>query len=179
MRKMMIAMALSLTAISAPVGAELKDYAKAGNWDIYTDDHDCTMSAEFQSTSTLAIDYDARSGLSTVRFTVPQTKSLDTGDTRQVMTVFSNGTASSIDTGWGTKTFIAIKANEETLLTHIFDDQFLIDLVKYKTLAFFYNERILTSYNLADSTRAIQLLRQCAEARSRENPSDPFKFDKA
>jgi hypothetical protein len=167
-----------VTVGAQPAHAELREYGKAGFWYIYSDVHDCTMTGNFGTAGDLALDFDSRKNQVTIRFDVPQTSSLKSGDIRDIKIAFSSGTSASVDLGWGTKPFIAANNNGHVFFVRTLDEEFLTDMGKYTRLGFFYKDTILSAYNLEGSGKAVAMLRECALVRGNANPSDPFAGEK-
>lgn len=148
-------------------------YERVNGWAVFRNTGSCRMVSVFNDDTSLSVDLDVRRNESFLTFVDPSIKSLKEGDTREIDIFFMEP---KYDDGWGKKKFsVGITESGSAIFSVFLDDEIVTDIAKYKTLAFFYRERLVQSFPLEGSAKVVEALRRCAHDERRRNPSDPFE----
>lgn len=175
-----LALLASLATASAHTPAEGKvgrtQFAQAGGWSIFNDQHSCKSVTSFQDNSGLIVEYDKRLEKVTLYFSDPSVKSLEDGDKRALKVLLYQKSGNRSDTDWGSPKFsVTVTGDDTRYFVHDFKSKMLNELAKYDVVAFFYHGTLVKSFKLTDSAAMSVKLKACARERARMNPSDPFK----
>lgn len=148
-------------------------YKTVQGWNIYRNSEDCGAAAVFKS-SILEVSYNAKKHSTSVLFTYPDGTSLSEGDQRTIGIYFlkQDGT---LDSGWKSLQFTAhLLDNSPILFSPNLNDPAFSDFSAAKTVGFFYNEKLISSYNLAGLSDALREVRQCSLLVNHLNSRDVF-----
>jgi hypothetical protein len=173
-----LAAALSTTAAHAQAAGKVRrtQFAQAGGWSIFSDNHSCKAVTSFKDNSGIVLEYDKRLEKVVLSFSDPTVKSLSDGDERKVKIFFYGKGSNRSDTSWGSPKFkVTVTRDGTRYFVREFKTTMLDDLAKNDVLAFFYHGKLIESFKLTDTAAMVLQLTACAGIRARANPIDPFK----
>ncbi|GAA4220131.1 hypothetical protein GCM10022253_23540 [Sphingomonas endophytica] len=146
---------------------------RSNGWVVADNDGACLLAREYESASTLFVNYDY--GLDNVRiiYTDPAFRSADRGKSYKISLSFVRGGA--IDDGWGVLTALGTKIDGVGGISMSLKGwEALKDLSSSSVMAFVLDDKVLASLKLDGSSEAVEALRKCAKEQQRLNPSDPL-----
>jgi hypothetical protein len=175
-----LALVASLATASAYTPADAKvsrtQFAQAGGWSIFNDQHSCKSVTSFKDNSGLIVEYDKRLEKVTLYFSDPSVKSLEDGDKRALKVLLYQKSGIRSDTDWGSPKFTVTVTRDDTrYFVRDFKPKLLDELAKYDVVAFFYRDALVKSFKLTSSAAMAVKLKACARERAKTNPSDPFE----
>ena len=174
----MLALALALALADLPS----KSYAgrNINGWIMGVQDDGCSISTSFtakssQLQSTIYFKYEAGHDRIWIGFGHDKFASLDPNQTYEIETDFIiNG---KLDNGWGKTKYAAFKDGDDKggrLIAKFNSVDMLKDLGRATTIAFFKDDKMLTTFPIGDLAPGIVALKACASEVEREHPADPF-----
>lgn len=177
MNKLITAVATLGILLSSPtLAAEetQKLYEDAGSgWIVTTNGKDCYASRFYEKGDALIVSYVPDDDTTYLSLTIEAASSLKEGAKIPLYIYFMSG--NNLDEGWGKSEFNAVSNNQ---LIGMFDGRDMLkDLSVKSVVAFSLDDkadRIIGSYRLDGSAKAMNSLRKCAFIKRGLNPDDPF-----
>jgi hypothetical protein len=176
---MLLRIAALATALTVTTAAFAREDVKVGSWLITEKENLCYAMASFTEHQTkneagLAVSYDAKTKNASIIFSNTKATSIVEGQKLELEILFLREVWGA-DDGWGTKTFTAsLSDGIPYFWSQALDKVLLDDVAKYRTVAFFTDETLISSFDLKGSSQAIAELRKCAFEIAGLNPLDPF-----
>ncbi len=158
-------------AVLIAVPAQAQDaqvYYASDTWPVHASGHTCTLTqAGAEPASALSVSYDgaevALTSTNTLESDLPAAGKVDLAI---VFLENSNG-GIAFDDGWGSREFAYARDGDAWHFSARFTGernvrQFLTDLASSKTLGLLQRREVVVSYDLADISRSVARLRDCA-----------------
>lgn len=169
---------LALVATLMPYSAHANVIQEWNNgWQIRTTDENCFATRVYENDDHLVITYDPTEDKVMMSISDPDATSLRAGQTVDLHVIFVS--PSVLDDGWGVKKFTVAKhENGLSQMIGVFEGRVMLnDLSRYDVIAFSIDgtaNRMVGSYSLDGSAKAMSALKTCAFAMYGLNPNDPF-----
>lgn len=172
--------ALIGAALMLAPAAIARERKMVGDWIVVPNKTSCYALTLFNerdtgATSQLSIGYNAKTKLAMLSFSNSKATSVADGTKHQLEIFLVNPNGRS-DDDWGAVEFTVVveDSGERNFNSEVLDKQILDDVSKAKTLAFFVDETLVSSFGMSGSSKAIAELRKCAFEVVGMNPLDPF-----
>jgi hypothetical protein len=148
-------------------------YKVVQGWSLYRYSDNCLGIAVYKL-GNLAVRYDAKPHTTTVAFSYPDGTSLSEGDEKTIA-MYLVKQDGSLDSGWKSLKFTTRIIGNKPLLTSpkLLDPAFS-DLHSAKTVGFFYNDKLILSFDLKGLGAALDEIKQCSMQVNNLNPRDVF-----
>jgi len=163
---------ISLSTVSSSQSQSPED--RIGGFSLYKNADNCTILASYSNGETVVLKYNAKTKDATLGFTNKNATSLTEKDEKGIEVDFLNGR--KLDDGWGETNFsVTVERDGSRLfVSQPLDPELLTDFAKNRTIAFFYSKKLIGSYALDGSSKAVPALKACAMKVAGYNPKDPF-----
>ncbi len=167
---MILSMALSLAA-------QFEYRRDISGWFVAnTDERDsCLVTRSYENGAQLTIVYAAGKKSLDVLLSSPNYKKIEKGKQYKIEVVFVR--SSFVDDGWGEKTALGIKTDDDEgggFGITLDAAPFLRDMRINSTLGFMLEGDVVASLRLDSSAKAMSALEECAHALAKAHPPDPF-----
>lgn len=169
-------LALAAMLVPSPAFANVIQEWSNG-WQIRATDENCFASRVYENDDHLVITYDPTEDTVMMSISDPDATSLRAGQIVNLHVIFVS--PSVLDDGWGVKKFTVAKHDDGlSQMIGTFEGRVMLnDLSRYDIIAFSIDgtaNRMVGSYKLDGSAKAMNALKQCAFAMYGLNPNDPF-----
>ena len=140
----------------------------------YPDSDGCLLRMGYEN-SFLSLAYNAKTKIAIVRFVSKEATSIKNDEKKKLNIMFLVTPTREGDT-WEDTDFTA-KINEDGsryFTSEPLNSEFIDSFAKSVTVAFFYGENLVESFNLAGSAKLVSKLKDCSMMAGGINPNDPF-----
>lgn len=149
-------------------------YTSIGRWSIYRNTESCTAVGRYKDNSFFSVRYYAKTHGTVIGFSYPDGTSLNEGDERAVA-IYLVSADGTLDDGWKAAKFtVQVFEGIRILSSFRLDDPALSDLRSAKQIGFFYNDKIVSAFNLDGLRDAIGEVSKCSLRVNNINPKDVF-----
>jgi hypothetical protein len=173
---MMKLLTAALLLLAAPAFAEDDgSYTTVGEWSIYRNTDECSALATYEDNEIVGFFYDAKEKTTRVMLTYKDGTSLKNTEKRTlaIYIIRPNG---RLDDGWDSVKFTVVVGSDglPSLISQPLEHPALDDFKKALKIGFYYNDKMIGSYNLKGTGAALREVERCSQRLHKINPRDVF-----
>lgn len=171
---------LLASMMSAPTTEnESKVFSQVGGWVVFQDlkSDDCGTIMTYADGSTLSWHWRPRNETSYFFYTDKAMSSIEQDKKYEVRILFIGSRPGSLDDGWGTRTAIGSRTDEDVpqIMFQLKGDEAVTDIATNSLIAIKYKDKLVASLSLDGSANVVREMRKCAVGILKNHPADPFE----